>query len=79
MIFTLNAFPFGNFGWAFIKVENVHNVGLSKQNNFGKEIPVTSEPGILLCPPNYIKNSNAKDLLNTADSKLTIQVQHLRI
>ena len=69
-------FPLGNFGWAFIKDENV---GLSKQNNFGKEIAVTSEPGIPLCPPNYIKKSNARDLLNTADSKPTIQVQHLRI
>lgn len=57
----------------------VHNVGLSKQNSFGKEIPLTSEPGIPLCPPNFAKNSNAGDLLNTADSKSTIQVQHLRI
>ena len=46
-----------------------------------KRIYATMEPGIPLCPPNYTKNRNIRDLLDAPDPKdemSTIQIQSLR-
>lgn len=76
------SFPSGNFVWSLVKDENVHNGSLSKQHNsLGKKIPVTMEPGIPFCPPNYTKNRNVKDLLDmpvSVGKMPTFQTQSLR-
>lgn len=76
MTLTINAFPLGK------KAENVYIGSLSKQIIlWEKKILATSEPGIPLCPPNYIKNRKVSDLLDTPDPKdeiPTVQIQSLQ-